>query len=518
MENTDSSDDSRFSYGVTINVSATQYPVVTEVANQLGWNVSTDPDDDECDIYWQDCALPTDSLVKFKSYQRVNHFPGMYAVARKDHLGKNLKAMKNMFPGHFNFFPQTWVLPRDYNDLKTHFVGKRTKTFICKPEASCQGRGIFLTRRLEDIPEKCVVQRYLYKPYLLEGLKFDLRVYVLVAGCDPLRLFIHKEGLVRLATEAYVFPSASNLNDMCMHLTNYAINKNNPKFQFNSNEADDFKGHKRSLASFFKHLADGGEDVEKLWGEICDIITKTVCIVQPLLAHLYRSAQANDHSNAICFQILGFDIFLDYKLRPHLLEVNHTPSFTTDTPLDSTIKKSVIGDALRLLGLTETNKSDYYTNHQTHFLKLAMKKPKELRSLKIEMKEKYNQRKLEIENQFSGGYTKIYPKENCALYEEFMLSARDIWLNTLAIRPKHKEKPPAPPPPLSFQKPSRSPMTITSRKKELRSPIKSRSIKALCEPVIKPRLRLPVLRASNGAFVQPKMFDFADPRATLTRD
>lgn len=59
---------------------------------------------------------------------------------------------------------------------------------------------------------------------------------MLLAGCDPLRIYMHKEGLARFATEDYVAPTRENLEDMCMHLTNYAINKDNPNFVFNEDE------------------------------------------------------------------------------------------------------------------------------------------------------------------------------------------------------------------------------------------------------------------------------------------
>ena len=49
--------------------------------------------------------------------------------------------------------------------------------------------------------EHLVAQKYISDPFLLDGLKFDLRIYVLLYGVNPLRIFMFDEGLVRLATE-----------------------------------------------------------------------------------------------------------------------------------------------------------------------------------------------------------------------------------------------------------------------------------------------------------------------------
>jgi hypothetical protein len=51
------------------------------------------------------------------------------------------------------------------------------------------GRGIYLVRGEEDIEKDekdVVIQRYVSKPLLLDGFKFDLRVYALVTCVDPL--------------------------------------------------------------------------------------------------------------------------------------------------------------------------------------------------------------------------------------------------------------------------------------------------------------------------------------------
>lgn len=61
----------------------------------------------------------------------------------------------------------------------------------------------------------------------------------------------------------------------------------------------------------------------------------------------------------MCFEILGFDILIDEKLKPWLIEVNHSPSFATDTPLDFKIKKDLIADTIQTLNMTFKRKKNF---------------------------------------------------------------------------------------------------------------------------------------------------------------
>ncbi len=49
------------------------------------------------------------------------------------------------------------------------------------------------------------------QPLLLDGFKLDLRVYVLITSCNPLRIFVYKDGLVRLSTQLYTTPTDENI-------------------------------------------------------------------------------------------------------------------------------------------------------------------------------------------------------------------------------------------------------------------------------------------------------------------
>ena len=68
--------------------------------------------------------------------------------------------------------------------------------------------------------------------------------------------------------------------------------------------------------------------------QIYDIVIKTIISIQPKLLHSYNVLQPRSKEHDMCFEILGFDIFIDENVKPWLIEVNHMPSFNQDTKVD----------------------------------------------------------------------------------------------------------------------------------------------------------------------------------------
>jgi len=124
----------------------------------------------------------------------------------------------------------------------------------------------------------------------MEGMKFDLRLYVLVMGIDPLRIYLSKEGLARLSTKLYQKVDDNNVEDMMMHLTNYAVNKTSAAFEANRDEKFDAIGHKRSLRFTLRYLkrAENAQPNDVM-DQIKDIIIKTLIAGQPHVSEAFKS-------------------------------------------------------------------------------------------------------------------------------------------------------------------------------------------------------------------------------------
>ena len=124
---------------------------------------------------------------KLRSGQQVNHFPGCFVIGRKDRLWRTIsKFIAKFGHGEYGFIPTTYILPRDRRLLKD--VWAPNELFIMKPCASARGIGIKVLNKFEQVPRKrpVIVQKYIKNPLLINGLKWDLRIYVFVSSFSPL--------------------------------------------------------------------------------------------------------------------------------------------------------------------------------------------------------------------------------------------------------------------------------------------------------------------------------------------
>ncbi|KAM8873667.1 tubulin polyglutamylase TTLL7 isoform 1-T1 [Spinachia spinachia] len=435
---------------IAANVTGTKYEIVRIVISEVDFT-KTREDDETANLIWSDSAVQHEKIAELRNYQRINHFPGMGEICRKDCLARNMSKMIKCNPQEYSFIPKTWIFPAEYTQFQNYVMElrrkRKQKTFIVKPANGAMGHGISLIRNWEKLPaqEHFIVQEYLDKPFLMEGYKFDLRIYILVTSCDPLRIFLYNDGLVRMGTEKYHAPSEANLSQLYMHLTNYSVNKHNENFE--RDETVD-KGSKRSISWFTEFLRANDYDVAKFWGDVSELVVKTIIVAEPHVLHAYRMCRPGQPpgSDSVCFEVLGFDIILDRKLKPWLLEINRAPSFGTDQKIDYDVKKGVLLNALKLLNIRASDKKRnlaqqkaeaqrrLYGHGSTKKLSAASsdweKQRHTLERRREELKERLAQVRKQIsreqhEKQHLGNYRRIYPPDDKLLLEKYesLLSA-----------------------------------------------------------------------------------------------
>ncbi|CAB1119817.1 unnamed protein product [Ectocarpus sp. CCAP 1310/34] len=295
---------------------------------------------------WSKPHIQYSSLLTWQKVITVLSVRSMSATDGKHprpSLNKNLlnKHMSRfMAPGgrlakEFHIMPQTFVLPHEFTLFVSAFTsssGKRENLWIMKPVGMSRGRGIRLIDDIKDIcyADKVVLQRYIGNPLLLDGYKFDLRLYVLVTSFNKLEAFIYKEGFARLSTHRY---EKGDIDNRFIHLTNSSIQRLNeagaardsPLNQAKTSEAG---GTKTTLSYLWRRLAASGLDVGALWAEICSVVVKSLVCVE--------SSIPNQPNRQV-------------KLRPWLIEVNASPSMARDTHVDRQVKEALIFETVHLI-------------------------------------------------------------------------------------------------------------------------------------------------------------------------
>ena len=359
---------------IYINLELCKYDSVANCAKSLGWIPCEDDDAIDWNVFWTDTSVSNQRVMGLSKHQKINHFPGMRSITHKVPLAKNMMTMVRSFPNEFKHVPKSWALPSEKKLFRNKFgknnKSKLNKTYILKPDHSCQGKGIVLCRTWDQVVAAMigieggvVAQEYITDPLLIDGHKFDLRVYAVVVSVDPLRIHLYDDGLVRICAVKYKKPSAkaiANGFDRTAHLTNYAVNKTHEAFEFNDNVSNIGSGNKRTI-EWFRNWIDKSQDIpisgSEMWTSVADVVNRTLIAVQPQLGHAYRTCIPDPEDDGFsCFEILGFDIMFKSNYDPILVEVNHSPSLTCGTPLDKNIKYGMLTETMRLIKVSGTDR------------------------------------------------------------------------------------------------------------------------------------------------------------------
>ena len=379
---------------------------------------------EEWTITWSSGHIKLNNYEKLHKYQKMNHFPRSNELTRKDLLYKNLSKLKELYPGtKFDFLPESYILPNEHMFLKEKMDKNPNQFWIVKPVSLSQGRGIFLTKDISEIPNNTpmIASRYISNPFLINKKKFDLRIYAFVTSIQPLRIYRFNEGLTRFSANNY----NSDKNDRCAHLTNYAVNKNNKNYIQNNQPFDiDYNSSKWTLTSLRQYLEEHGIDSQLIFDKIDDIIIKSIISCENNFVSAiskYCAFQEN------CFELYGYDILIDENLNCWLMEVNLSPNLHFDAPIDLKIKGQMIAEMFNLLRIVpyDIRNEIYESNSKFSSISKYLNYP-EFKDIK--MTNEIKQQIWDTEEEFlrTKQFIRIFPTINYPFYQKFFDQERII--------------------------------------------------------------------------------------------
>ncbi|XP_022786949.1 uncharacterized protein LOC111327109 isoform X2 [Stylophora pistillata] len=336
----------------------------------LGWSRIEDKLDESFKLKWVECK----SQINYGNFRDgehlANHISNINLLTTKlgllcsleeyQRVQEKMAKNKLKFPMS-EFVPETHKLMNATEKAKfVNEVYKDGEIWICKPTGMNQGKGIYLVNSKEQLIEKLnmnggdnvsarrslvrppqgrVIQRYVMNPLLLNGCKFDIRTYMLIASTTPFIVFYHP-GYVRLSCVPYTpyTPDAAGLH---AHLTNQYVQKKHPLY---SSMKEDTVWSFERLQSYIDEKYSKEKELPENW-----VYTTFTKRMHQIMTTCFHSVRQKLHKRAGTFDLLGFDFLIDDNFNVWLLEVNINPALHTNCQVLMDLLPGVVDETLKLV-------------------------------------------------------------------------------------------------------------------------------------------------------------------------
>nr|XP_026693357.1 uncharacterized protein LOC100186709 isoform X1 [Ciona intestinalis] len=276
-----------------------------------------------------------------------------------DRVMNKVKKGKPRIMRYQDFIPETYRL--DVKDDREAFFETYVdgELWISKPTGMNQGKGIYLIRSLADVvkiqericeledealnsrklpfraPMARIVQRYVTNPLLLDGRKFDVRNYLLIACTNPLVVF-YCDGYCRLTCMPYDLDST----DLTGHLTNQFMQKKNPLYEEVKEDTV------WTMDKFNEYINENFMKQKNLPEDWVHTALKRRC--QQIMLQCFQAVRHKLECRLGFFDLIGCDFLVDDQFKITLLEMNCNPALHTNCETLREIIPDIVEETLKL--------------------------------------------------------------------------------------------------------------------------------------------------------------------------
>ena len=307
------------------------------------------------------------------TFQAYSHVPGVEALCRKDYASNSVAAYTKKFEDRPQCYDGSKFFPKTINlfnktDCQNFFKlinseqykkqkEEQTILFIRKAGVGAhQGKTVFPVdeeqeRKLREeykngslcgrTNKSDLIQSYIQNPLLVEGHKFDFRIYAMIASSNPLIVYYH-DGFLRVSLFEYDVTS----KEKGMHLTNTAqslkVIEKAKKQGMNETELRNFQMW--NLTRFTKYLVSIGKVESIDW--LDEYLRPSL---QHAIQHAIRMSQEKYYTASPSFDLLGMDFMLDEDLNLWFLESNIGPALEGSNDEKERMISKLVKDQLEIV-------------------------------------------------------------------------------------------------------------------------------------------------------------------------